>query len=106
MLNNWTPGVTYPNAEPFKTWMSEKLFNTFYDEKWVIENKLVIACRIIDQSLQFAISAPKEWVVENCPELLTKYSQFIWKPEGDELDQWEIEFLEYDENNIGLTYME
>ena len=71
-LNNWIPNVCYPYADPFKTWM-ETLEETLANEDWCKENKLCVYVGVVDQSLNFTISATKEWVEKNCPELLTEY---------------------------------
>ena len=106
-LNNWVPGVCYPNVDPFKTWM-ETLEETLANEDWCKENKLCVYVGVVDQSLNFTISATKEWVEKNCPELLTEYTQFVFTPEEGKTipdhDDWYQLFLEYCEENFGITY--
>ena len=106
-LNNWVPGVCYPYVDPFKTWM-ETLEETLANEDWCKENKLCVYVGVVDQSLNFTISATKEWVEKNCPELLTEYTQFVFTPEEGKTipdhDDWYQPFLEYCEENFGITY--
>ena len=81
----------------------------FRDEEWVKENKLVVVESIVDMSLNYCITATKEWVQLNCPELLTKYIQFVrYGEEDDELPEGRFgcPFLGYDEGNIGYHYAE
>ena len=109
-LNNWACGRDYPDAEPFIGWMVNDLKQQFRYEDWVKENKLVVVESIVDMSLNYCISATKEWVEKNCPELLTKFTQFIRTcneyddeddlPEG----QFGCPFLEYTDENIGCHY--
>lgn len=77
-LNHWIPGVGYPNEEPFITWMKDDtLYSYFVNEEWVKKNKLCVFVEIIDMSINFHITAPKEWVKEKCPKLLTCYTSFL-----------------------------
>lgn len=108
-LNNWFGGRDYPDAEPFTSWMMNDLKQAFRDEEWVKENKLVVVVSFVDMSLNYCITATKEWVQANCPELLTDFVQFIRSggeygdlPEG----QFGCPFLEYSEDNIGCHYAE
>ena len=34
-LNNWIPGIFYPDDEPFRLWMKNDLQIKFDDETWV-----------------------------------------------------------------------
>lgn len=111
-LNNWMPGDDYPDAEPFSTWLafSDKDgcdYSTLklMDENWVRENKLCIATNLVDMSLTFRISATKEWVAANCPDLLTKYKEFVVVPDKDGImkDRFGYVFHIYSEDNIGVV---
>lgn len=95
-----------PDAEPFVSWMVNDFKQKFRDEDWVKENRLVVVESLVDMSLNYCITATREWVELNCPELLTKYTQFIICSEEDDLPEgkWGCPFLEYDENNIGCHY--
>lgn len=102
-LNNWIPGEHYPNVEPFITWIGDDLNIHFNNEDWVTENKLCVVRNIIDMSVNFCITATKNWVEKNCPELLTKYREFLRFPEEDGVyGDFGDEFLEYSEDNIGI----
>ena len=71
-VNNWFAGRDYPNDEPFKTWMKDdNLHDYFLNKEWVKKNKLVVAVCNVDMSLNLCVAAPKEWVEENCPKLLS-----------------------------------
>ena len=63
---------------------------------------------IIDMSVNFCIAATKEWVVENCPKLLTEHREFLRAPDknGEVYGQWDTPFLEYKEENFGIQYYE
>ena len=113
-LNDWTPGKDYPDVEPFCSWMQFNEKNNyniaFRNEEWIKENKLVVVESLVDMSMNFCISATKQWVDENCPQLLTTYKEFIRKPviEDDYEDlpegRFGCPFLEYNEENIGYHY--
>lgn len=110
-LNNWFSGRDYPDAEPFLSWMQcnkeNKYYIQFRDESWVKENKLVVVESLVDMSTNFCITATKEWVEQNCPELLSTYKEFIRQPDEDDeapYGRFGCPFLEYEENNIGYHY--
>lgn len=127
-LNNWFEGIDFPNTEPFITWCSNDYNLYFNNEKWVKENKLCVVQTIIDMSVNWCITATKEWVEENCPDLLSNksyditsiiydhegehkktesfmYNSFLRTPDqyGDVYGKFDCKFLEYNENNIGIT---
>ena len=112
-VNNWFCGRDYPDTPNFRKWLGDDLKQSFTNDTWCKENKLCVTCEIIDMSHGYAISAPREWVEKNCPELLTdkeytyytvisswdkekndwvskreektrKYSDFVFKPEEGE----------------------
>lgn len=108
-LNNWFPGRDYPNAEPFLTWLADSLGHKFRDESWVKENNLVVVESFVDMSSNYCIAATKEWIEENCPDLLTKYTEFLrYKDEEGELPEGRFgcPFLEYSTENIGCHFAE
>lgn len=70
-LNNWMPGVDYPYAEPFLTWMKSDLELRLANEEWCKENKICVLIDTIDMSFCFLVTATRAWVEENCPKLLT-----------------------------------
>lgn len=107
-LNNWMPNKDYPNAEPFKTWISYKHFN-FDNEDWIKENKLVVVRTVVDMSANWCITATKEWALKNCPELLTKYTKFLRCPDADEelpYGRFGSLFYEYTDENIGFHFID
>ena len=105
-INNWFSGRDYPDIEPFLSWMADNFKNKFRDRIWVKENKLVVVESLVDMSLNYCVTAKKEWVQLNCPELLTKYTQFVRYGEGEDLPEGRFgcPFLEYNEYNIGYHY--
>lgn len=105
-LNNWSCGKDYPNRRPFKDWM-QRILPIFRNESWVKENKLCVVACIVDCSQNFCITATKEWVDKNCPELLTKFRQFLREPNkyGNVEGQFGHPFLEYEDYNIGITWI-
>jgi hypothetical protein len=126
-LNNWFSGRDYPNEEPFYNWINKRQFT---NNEWVKDNKLVVVCGSIDMSLNYCITAPKDWVLKNCPDLLSnksyeykiiryykdeettitetkKYEDFLRFPEEDDdvpTGRWGMHFLEYREENIGVHW--
>ena len=104
-LNNWIRGEHYPDDEPFISWMSDDANIVFNDIDWVMQNKLCVVRSIIDMSMNFCITTTKEWVERNCPKLLTEYKKFLRDPEDDKITygQFGHVFLEYNENNFGIT---
>ncbi len=129
-LNNWFAGENYPNAEPFTTWCADEHLY-FLDEDFVKKNKLCVAADIIDMSVNFCITAPKEFVLEHCPKLLSDevtiveseyiengktttlrkeypYSNYLCYPNEKDIveGQWGTKFLKWSPENIGVHYME
>ena len=130
-VNNWMYGEDYPPTENFRKWLGNDLDQTFQNEEWVKENKLCVRCGFYDMSQNYLVSAPREWVKKNCPELLTtfeytytsiindkevehkgRYSKFVYLPEYGPDDEFKCEdrfgwpFLEYKEENIGVHWYE
>lgn len=106
-LNNWAPGRNYPDAEPFISWMKNDLKQSFLNEKWVKENGLVVVHSLVDMSSNYCITAPKKWIIKNCPDLLDKYKKFIRLPEKNEntlYGVFDCPFLDYKIENIGIHY--
>ena len=107
-LNNWWPGSCYPNVDPFKTWCGNDLCLSFEDEDWVKENQLCVVSDLVDMSINWCITAKKSWVEKYCPELLTKYTNFVRTrdEDGHVYGQWGHIFKEYSDENIGIEYLE
>lgn len=127
-LNNWFCGRDYPVGEPFETWVEEKFF---FNEEWCKKNHLCVVAGLIDMSFNWCITASKEWVIKNCPKLLSQetyeyklitssvnannkvvlhtksYSDFLKKPDEDGIvyGQFGWEFLPYNESNFGVYFM-
>lgn len=104
-LNNWIAGKHYPSSEPFLSWMHDDLKIQFNDETWVKENKLCVVFSFVDMSQNFCITASRGWVENNCPELLTKYQEFLRFPNkyGNVTGQFGCPFLKYNESNYGIN---
>lgn len=128
-LNNWVGGDDYPFAEPFLTWCGNDEHLYFNDEKWVKENKLCVVKEYIDMSNNWCVTATREWVEQNCPDLLSDsgtftttqvvykvyytsmhpYCSFLRIPDpktGVVKGQFGTVFLEYSEDNIGIHCIE
>ena len=104
-LNNWMAGTDHPDAQPFYSWMNDYNLRTFFgSERWTKQNELCVVWSNIDMSANFCISAKREWVEKCCPELLTKYTQFIRYPEDEELPEGRFgcRFVEYSADNFGV----
>ena len=104
-LNNWFTGRDYPDEEPFIAWMSNDLKIKFRDEKWVKDNQLCVVWGFVDMSQNFCITAKRDWVLQNCPNLLTKYIKFLRYPDKDGIvyGNFDHEFLDYSSDNVGIT---
>ena len=117
-LNNWGCGSDYPDAEPFIGWMSD-YYETPAEERnsWIAwgsdemnqqfkEWGICVVVTTIDMSINFCITAPRSWIEKYCPELLTKYTKFIRKPNkyGDVYGKFTTHFVDYSKENIGLWY--
>ena len=102
-LNNWMPRDDYPDAEPFETWCGNDETLYFTSRRWCKENNLVVTIGLVDQSFNFCIGATKEWVEKNCPELLTKYTEFLRQDKKSRFGQ---PFKDYTTENIGLYICE
>lgn len=98
-LNNWMRGEDYPDAEPFISWMNPPYFTvpTLADEDFVRANGLIVDIGPVDMSTNYCITATKEWVEKNIPELLTTYKSFIRE---DEIANF-YGFRDYEPENIG-----
>ena len=125
-LNNWFSGRDYPNAEPFITWCGHDMNLYFSNEEWVKENKLVVVESYVDMSVNWCVTATKDWVLNNCPKLLSdestevcfittgkygstknpksySYKSFLRFPDedGDVYGRFGDKFGEYTKENIG-----
>lgn len=123
-LNNWMVGEDYPPGEPFETWMS---FYTLTHNNWCREQKICVYYGNIDMSTNYCVTATREWVEKNCPQLLSddtytyketvykgsskqiiegigKFSDFVVyeDDDGEEVNnRFNWPFLEYKEENFG-----
>ena len=70
-VNNWFCGRDYPPLECFHKWLGDDLNQNFRSDEWCKENKLCVYYGCIDMSSNYTVSASREWVEKNCPELLT-----------------------------------
>lgn len=129
-FNNWFSDRDYPNDLKY-----DELVNCgrLSDKEWAKENKLVIVTGYIDMSINWCIAAPRKWVEENLPELLSdkeytyqlisyykgeetietytkKYSDFVYPcDENGEAPlecKYGMPFKEYDEEEIGIHWVE
>ncbi len=124
-LNNWMIGEDHPPGEPFDTWMSQY---TLTDNTWCREQKICVYYGNIDMSTNYCVTATREWVEKNCPQLLSndtyiyketiykgglketiekigKFSDFVCNEDDDEEEEvnnrFDWPFLEYKEENFG-----
>ena len=117
-LNDWTKGVSYPDAAPFTTWLDT--YNQNVEDKWVYcldhdlwvkEQGLCILAFPVDVSITFYITALRTWVEEVCPVLLTtpEYTErYLCTPDMDGVVYGQysdvLAFLPYSVDNIGVMY--
>lgn len=105
-LNDWVMGEDYPSEEPFIEWICRGkglLPPIFQDSEWVKENKLAVSATTVDMSRNYCISAPKAWVLKNCPNLLEERNvKFVFGKDGEEPVFGRFgTFVPYDEEHIG-----
>lgn len=126
-LNNWFAGENYPAEEPFIYWVSN---NKFCDAEWCKENQLCVNAAYIDMSINWCIAAPRAWIEEHCPIILSEDSfiyftqQSYWNNElnktewktvqhikwysdfiiDDDEGRWGTHFPEYEEENYGVHW--
>ncbi len=67
-INSWFSGRDFPDDPIFKVWVRDDQFG---DDDWCKKNKLCVMKGPIDMSISWCVAAPKEWVLENCPDLLS-----------------------------------
>lgn len=88
-VNNWFCGRDYPPLDCFKKWLGDDLNQTFRSDSWCKENKLCVYYGCVDMSQNYTVSAPREWVEKNCPELLTDdeyvYYTMVHRPKRKKL---------------------
>ena len=131
-FNNWFGGRDYPEIPNIEEWVgacdcpghNSPLFN----DEWCKEQKICVKVGYIDMSVNFCITATREWVEKNCPECLTddtytvdyhwqrgneegiktetySFNRFRVEAEDDEYDtaygRFNWHFLEYKEENFG-----
>lgn len=125
-LNNWFSGRDYPPDGNLSTWVENGQFN---NDEWCKENKLCVLSGLIDMSENWCITAPKDWVLSWCPEILrdseysyvilrhsingterieyrAKYSDFVREADksGHVWGRFGWPFLDYEEYNFGSHY--
>lgn len=103
-VNHWMPGRDYPDEAPFDSWMLDENLN-FAKEDFVKENGLCVVLQFIDMSLNFCVTAKREWVMKNCPCILEErnYKFLRFMNDDDEvIGKFRDVFLEYNERNIGI----
>lgn len=109
-LNMWEPGTFYPNESPFTDWIALRGNKGLLldDINFVKDNKLCVVVTIIDQSVNYCISASRDWVEQQCPNLLTKHTKFLRHPskDGNVYGQWGTEFMLYTPDHIGVIEYE
>lgn len=116
-LNNWFSGRDYPSEEPFIYWISN---NKFCDDEWCKENQLCVNAAYIDASINWCIAAPRAWIEEHCPIILSEDNftyftqQSYWNDEIDKAEwktiqhvKWYSEFIvRGDEGHCGTHFPE
>ena len=110
-VNDWHK---YPKY--FDEWYNYKLHRHggckwFPDlDKMAKENKLCIQVVVIDMAISMMFTAPREWIMKTCPELLTdpKWTEECVYGQGSDIIPHEIKgqpsceyFLDWTEDNFG-----
>jgi len=106
-LSDQFAGRDYPFEKPFIGWMING-DNSFEDKSFVEENKLCVVCSVIDMHMNYCITAKREWVESNCPNLLVKYTRFLRTPNenGEVYGIHGNKFKEYTKDNINIFYQD
>lgn len=108
-LNNWMAGKDYPNCDPYKSWMNDfNLYDFLGNDEWCKKNKLCVRYYDIDMSVNFLVSAPKDWVERYCESLLEQDRSFVRKPDKTKVVRGRNgkEFLKYNVENYGSHKIE
>ena len=89
--------------------MGNDLNLTLRSDEFCKENKLCVYYGAVDMSCNFTVSASREWVEKNCPEIIG--SKFEYKPSDGETEPdcdevGNMPFREYCEWNFGAEYYE
>ena len=106
-LNNWFSGRDYPNDQTFERWVLDYKFS---DDAWCKENELVVTAGHYDMSMNWCITAPKNWVDKNCPQLLTdksfKYYEYTHSAAGEKKEEYTQSYSEFlrQPNNNGEVF--
>ena len=119
-------GKSYPGDEPFMTWCDYDNSDLYFNnEEFVKSNKLCIVA-LSGQTTTWLVTAKKDWVLANCPKLLSDdtytivythhgtrknvtedldFKHFLRFPDenGDVYGSLGDKFLQYSEENIGIT---
>ena len=105
-VNNWFCGRDYPDTPKFRKWLGNDLKQSFMNDKWCKKNKLCVYQGAIDMSCNYTVSAPREWVEKNCPELLTD-KEYTYKTRTARLngtDKWQYVTEEYKKKYSDFVY--
>ena len=119
-LNNWFAERDYPHAEPYISWMKDDCNLKLNDDEWAKENKLCVVSQAVDMSVNFCVTASRDWVEKNCPSILTEFSTFLRdadtdydtenrnpnKIKGKVYGKFGTEFLDYKPENFGVHVRE
>lgn len=132
-FNNWFGGRDYPEIPNIEDWVGRcddpDYDSPLIEDEWCKEQKICVAVGTIDMSINFCITATREWVEKNCPECLTddnytsdfivtdkngkhiktetfSYKMFRCEPDenGKVYGRFGWPFLEYKEENFGRTW--
>ena len=89
---------------PFLQGIHDMFFQIQPDHLPLIENKIIVVETIIDMSLNYCVTAPKEWVEKNCPCILN--SKFIRKPDknNEVFGRFGCPFKPYTKENLGYWF--
>ena len=103
-VNHWSTEY-YPAEDVFDEWMDDYNLDKYLrNTEFAKENKLVVVWSIVDMSISFAVTAPKEFVDKYCPCLYEeKYKEFVF-PEDAEYGIIGVKFKEWSEENIGVWF--
>lgn len=86
------------------------------EKSWIQEGQVIdkkfkdwgicVVISAIDMSVNYCVTAPRKWVEEYCPRLLTEYTKFLREPDknGEIYGMFGGHFVEYSKENIGLWY--
>ena len=103
-FSDWEAGFDYPDTPNFRELIGDRKNCKFSDDAWCRENKLCVVMAPEGDSWIYSVTAPREWVEKNCPEVLGTDYENIKKSEDEEYfeNRYDLYYLDYDPICFGV----